>query len=175
MYPALPERPMNKSVVAVIDGSRARFLTLEPVEFPEHESGPNLIEHEGLHNSTKEQQGQDLWANVKTGRNRGSAGQSHGYDDHRKKHIMEFERRFAQAIATKLIGLTQTHQAHHLLLVAEPQILGLMRDALTPVLPKHLQLNELAKDLCQLRPHQLHEYLASKELLPAHRRAPRAG
>jgi protein required for attachment to host cells len=166
---------MHKSIVAVIDGSRARFLTLEPVDFPEHESGPNLIEQAELYNASHEQPDQELWANVKTGRNRGAGGQSHSYDDHRQNHRVEFERRFAQEITSQLISFTQIHQAQHLLLVAEPQILGLMREALAPVLPKHLKLNELAKDLCQLKPNQLHDYLASKELLPAHRKAPRAG
>jgi hypothetical protein len=36
--------------VVVADESRARFFTVEPVELPELESGPKLIEHEDLLN-----------------------------------------------------------------------------------------------------------------------------
>ena len=161
---------MSQVIVAVVDGAKARFLTLESAEFPEYESGPNLIEHEGLFSSEKELQGQELWANTKTGCNRGSAGQAHGYDDHRQNHMIEFERRFAQKIATKIAHLIQLHQAQRVLLIAAPQILGLMREALISVLPKTLELSELAKDLCQLKPSELQAYLANKKLLPASKR-----
>lgn len=157
---------MTQSLVAVIDGSKARFFTLEQAAMPEYESGPNLVEHESLANTAKEMQGKDLWANTKTGRNRGSSGQAHGYDDHRNNHIGEFERSFAKEIVSHLVDLAQTSNSQRVLLVAEPQVLGFVRDALTPVAPKNLQIQELAKDLCKLKPQEIHEYLASKELLP---------
>ena len=47
--------------------------------------------------------------------------------------MIEFERRFAQKIATNIAHLTQVYQAQRVLLIAEPQILGLMREALIPV------------------------------------------
>ncbi len=158
---------MRHYLVAVINGTTARFLTLEPVEMEGYESGPNLIEHKSLHSVEKEQQGQDLWANVKTGRNRGSAGQAHSYDDHRQAHMIEFEKRFAQSIANRILELIQTHQVRQLILIAEPQILGLMREALNSNLPKNVSLSELAKDLCHHRPREVHDYLANCNLLPA--------
>jgi protein required for attachment to host cells len=161
---------MSKYMVAAIDGTKARFLTLEPAEFP-GDSGPHLTEHEGLSNAAKEMQGQDLWADTNSGRNRGSGGQAHSYDDHRQNHLIEFERRFAQEIAAKISDLARSHQVQQLLLVAEPQILGFMREALGSVFPKNLKMTELAKDICHLKPHELHEYLASKELLPARKKA----
>ncbi|NET38490.1 MAG: host attachment protein [Cyanothece sp. SIO1E1] len=162
---------MNKIIVAVIDGTKARFLTLEPMPLPDYGSGPDLIEQESLHNQTKELQGQELWANTKTGRNRGASAQAHGYDDHRQNHMLEFERRFAQVIADKVLKLIQIHQARQLLLIAEPQILGIMRTALSSTLPKQLKVDELAKDLCQLKANELHRYLANRGLLPAYKRA----
>lgn len=157
---------MNQAVVAVIDGTRARFFTLEPAEFPEYESGPNLVERDCLTNATKEMQGRELWANTKTGRNRGQSGQAHGYDDHRQNHVSEFERNFAKEIAGKVLDLVQANHAQQVVLVAEPQILGLLREALSTQLPKQLKVTELAKDLCKLKPLELHEYLADKEILP---------
>lgn len=157
---------MNQSIVTVIDGIRARFFTLEPAQSPEYESGPNLIEQDCLTNTVKELQGKDLWANTKTGRNRGSRSQGHGYDDHRQNHLNEFERGFAKEIVTKILDLVQTQRTTQIILVAEPQILGLVREALTDHLPKHLKFKELAKDLCKLKPQEIHEYLADKNLLP---------
>jgi protein required for attachment to host cells len=157
---------MNQSIVTVIDGMRARFFTLEPATSPEFESGPNLIEQDCLTNTAKELQGKDLWANTKTGRNRGSGSQGHGYDDHRQNHINEFERSFAKEIVSKILELTHANGVGQVILVAEPQILGFVREVLTPQLPKNLKLKELAKDLCKLKPLEIHEYLVDKDLLP---------
>lgn len=161
---------MNRFIVAVVNGTRARFLTLEPVDFP-YESGPNLVEQSELLSPLKEMAGQELWATPKTGRNRGNGSQGHNYDDHRDNHLVEFERRFASAIASQLTHLLQTHPASTLVLAAEPQILGLMRDCLSSSTAKSVNVHELSKDLCHLRPKDLHEYLANKGLLPARRRA----
>ena len=65
---------MTRFLVAVVNGSKARFLTLEPLNAPELESGPDLIERRDLVNPAFEMAGQDLWANTKTGRNRGGGG-----------------------------------------------------------------------------------------------------
>lgn len=160
---------MQKYVVAVANSTKAKLFVLKPTEVPEYEQNSKLIEKATLHNSNQELQGQNLWSSTKPGRNRGTTGQAHGYDDHRENHRVEFERRFAQEIAVKLSELIKASQPNQLLLVAEPQILGIIREVLTPILPRNLKLNELAKDLCQLNTHELHEYLATKALLPARR------
>ncbi len=162
---------MSQYLVAVIDGIKARFLTLSPVEFDGYESGPNLIEHDSLHSAEKEMQGQDLWANTKTGRNRGTAGQAHSYDDHRSNHMMEFERRFAQTIVSRIIELSTSHEVQQLILVAEPQTLGIMREVMSSGLPRQLTVHEVAKDLCRMSVKELHHYLADRSLLPAFKRA----
>ncbi|BAY08229.1 host attachment protein [Calothrix sp. NIES-2098] len=162
---------MNRYLVAVIDGTKARFFTLKPSELPGYDSGPHLIEHEALLSSNSELQGQELWASTKTGRNRGVAGQAHSYDDRRDSHLIEFERRFTQSITNKIVNLIQTHQIQQVLMIAEPRILSSIREGLTPVLPKNIKIHEIAKELCHLKPHELHDYLASKQLLPPHKRA----
>ena len=156
---------MNQAVVAVMDGTKARFFTLKEAEFPEYESSPNLVEHECLTNMAKEMTGRELWANTK-GRNRGSRNQVHGYDDHRQNHISEYERHFAKDISHKISDLLSEWESHLILLVAEPQMLGFVRESLMPHLPKNIKLEELAKDLCKLKPLELHEYLAHKHLVP---------
>jgi protein required for attachment to host cells len=158
---------MNHTLVAVLNGTKARFFTLEFADFPEHESGPNLIEHEALINEENELAGEELWASSKTGRNRGSVGQSHSYDDHRQNHVVEFEQRFSQKIVSRMQSLIELHNIRHLLLVAEPQMLGIVREPINAEISKTIEIKELAKDLCQFSVRDLHEYLASKKFLPA--------
>jgi protein required for attachment to host cells len=158
---------MTRFLVAVVNGSKARFLTLEPLNAPELESGPDLIERCDLVNPAFEMAGQDLWANTKTGRNRASGGKSHNYDDHRDNHLVEFGRRFAQDIVAEIDRLIADYDLNTLLLVAEPQILGVLRECLHSRTGRSVAIDELAKDLCRLKARQLHEYLAQKELLPA--------
>jgi protein required for attachment to host cells len=61
----------------------------------------------------------------------------------------------------------ESHKIRHLLLVAEPQMLGIVREPINAEISKTIEVKELAKDLCQLSGRDLHEYLASKKLLPA--------
>mgnify|MGYP006272308531 CR=1 FL=1 len=160
---------MNTYLVAVVDGTTARFLILKPVALPEYEPGPKLVELDSLSTHEKEQLGEDLWTTTKPGRNRGTLGQAHGYDDHREQHMAEFSRRFAQSVAQRIGELLEAHDVNSLVLVAEPQTLGLLRDAVASILPKSIKMQDLAKDLCALKPHELQDYLAKRELVPAYR------
>lgn len=162
---------MSKFLVATVDRAIARFFTLESATLSESDSGDQiLVEHESISSAAGELSGKALWANVQSGRNRGASGKAHRYDDHRQNHKIEFERRFAKSIATHLMDLAQTHHVRQLTLIATPQILGLMREVFTPLPSKQLKLNELARDLCHLKPHELHDYLARKGQLPARSR-----
>ncbi len=158
---------MVKFAVAVINGTQARFFTLDSAATSKYESSPNLIEQQSLSDSTQELHGQELWANIKTGRNRGSSGQAHSYDDHRQNHKIEFEKRFAHKISDVMLNIIKANEAKQLILVAEPKILGIMRAAMTDNLFKNLNVQEVAKDICNFKVNQIHDYLAKKELLPA--------
>lgn len=162
---------MSQLLVTAINGGTARFFTLESVILSGPDPSPRLVEHEGLTSSEGGLPGEALWSNVKPGRNRGVGGQAHGYDDHRQNHEAEFEKRFAQSTARNLLNLIQTHQVRKLILVAEPKILGLMRSVFIPLLPQQVTVYELARDLCHLKPQELHEYLAGKGQLPARKQA----
>ena len=93
---------MSDYCVVVTGGACARFFTLEPVEFPELESGPRLIECGELYNPEKRIPARNLYTDSKTGRHRASrGGPAHGYDDHRSQHEDEFDRRFAHEVMEK--------------------------------------------------------------------------
>ena len=136
---------MNRFLVVTIDGTKARFFTFEPADLPIDDSGSKLIEREQLDNPSNSLHGQELWANTKTGRNRGSKGKGHTYDDRRQNHVIEFERQFTKEIVNKIIELDRTYSTQRLLLVAEPQILGIMRERLSSILPRTHRISELAK------------------------------
>ncbi|WOD40035.1 host attachment protein [Nodosilinea sp. E11] len=157
---------MTRFLVAVVDGARACFFSLEPLAAPELESGPDLMERGELLNPAIEMAGQDLWANTKTGRNRGNGSRGHSYDDHRSNHLVEFERRFALAIGAQIDHLMVHYDLNTLVLVAEPQILGLLRECAAGTYGRSHQVQELAKDLCWMKPRQLQEYLAQRGVLP---------
>ncbi|NJL48981.1 MAG: host attachment protein [Leptolyngbyaceae cyanobacterium SM2_5_2] len=162
---------MTRFLVAVVNGARARFLTLEPLEDPAVESGPDLVERCELLNPAIEMAGQELWANTKTGRNRGSGSKGHNYDDHRENHLVEFERRFAQAIVDQIDEMIAAHTLNTLVLVAEPQILGILRDCLHSSNGRSVQISDLAKDLCRMKTRQIHDYLSQKGTLPVRQMA----
>ncbi|MGF1566823.1 MAG: host attachment protein [Nodosilinea sp.] len=157
---------MTRFLVAVVDGARARFLTLEPLDDPEFESGPDLVERCERLNPAVEMADQDLWASPKSGCGGGGSSKSHSYDDHRDNHRVEFERRFAQAIVGQVDALIAAYDLNTLILVAEPQILGVLRDSLHSSNGRSITISDLAKDLCWMKPRQIHDYLAQKALLP---------
>lgn len=157
---------MVKFAVAVINGTQARFFTLDSSQRSPYESSPKLMEQEGLSDSKKELSAQELWANTKTGCNRGLKGQAHSYDDHRQNHQIEFEKKFASQISNELLKLMEVQEAKKLILVAEPQVLGLMREEMTDYAFTKLTITEVAKDICQFTVDQIHDYLANKNLLP---------
>jgi protein required for attachment to host cells len=160
---------MNQPMlIAVIDRAHARFLTLEPATIAD--AGFTLTEQTGLILPEGESSGAELWSSTKTGRNRGPQGQAHSYDDHRQEHAIEFERHFAHSIANHMKLIVQDRHLQTVLLVAAPQILGLMRQALEPILLETVKLTEVAKDLCHLTPYEIQSYLAEQELIPASQR-----
>jgi len=164
---------MTQYCVVVTNGAHARFFTLQQSEIPELESGPNLIEQQQLSNPQKETQGAALWSDAKSGRNRSAnGGQAHGYDDHRSQHQDEYERRFAASIADECARLSQSSKASDVVLVSQKRMLGFLRSAMESKL-NGVNLQELAKDLSKLSPHDLHEHLAREQLLPR-RRSPAA-
>ena len=167
---------MNRDyLVVVADGTCARFFTLESAAQPTMESGPHLLEHDDLVNPEHEQAGGDKYSSTRTGVNLNPrGGPSHGYDDHRAQHEHEHESRFAKDVAARAVSLAQENYAGHLVLAAERQMLGLLRDALKIPVKSGIEVRELAKDLTKLTPIQIHEHLAVAGVLQA-RQGPKPG
>ena len=161
---------MSDYCVIVADGARARFFTLEPVEMPELETGPNLVEQQDLINPEAETPGQALWSDVKGGRNRSSSGSAHGYDDHRTQHETEFLIRFAKVIAEEAGRFTAKRHTKHLVLASDKTMLGFLREALNTSPPHVQDIHDLAKNLGKFNTIDIHQHLADAGLLPKRRK-----
>ncbi|MEM9482732.1 MAG: host attachment protein [Cyanobacteria bacterium P01_F01_bin.116] len=151
---------MRSYLVAVVDGAQARFFTLTTAEFSDQEpSGPHLTEHSSLNNVEKP-------IASKGSNNR----KQHGNRHEKTTVSVEANRRFAHQVLQHISSVNESFGGHHLILVAEPHILGSLRESSQNYLPSTMVVSELAKDLCRLNAHDLHKYLANKELLPTSKR-----
>ncbi|MBT8115325.1 MAG: host attachment protein [Arenicella sp.] len=90
-------------------------------------------------------------------------GGSHGVDEAGKLHEQQAQQ-FARELAMTLKKGWQKRHYGHLVLVAAPRFLGLLRDALDEGVKKHVRL-ELAKDLTKLNATELRDHLP-KRLIP---------
>ncbi len=162
---------MGDYCIVVASGLHARCFTLEPVELPELESGPKLVERGQLFNREKEMARRDLYTDSKTGRGRApQGGPAHGYDDHRSQHEDELERRFARRVLEKTNCVAEANNSRCVVLVAPARMLGLLRRHLD-IFRKHgVEVHGLAKDMTKCSPKQIHDNLAREQLLPACKR-----
>ncbi len=160
---------MNTTIVVVANGAHARFFTLEDAQDPVFESSPRLVEHASLINPLQETADKELWSDSKSGGNRSSGGGGvHGYDDHRSKHRVEYERRFVQQVEATTTQLARKHKVGRVVLAADNRVLGMMRDAMRG--KNTFELSEVAKDYSKFSPQELHAKLASLNLVAPSRR-----
>jgi protein required for attachment to host cells len=158
---------MCEYYVVAVDAARARFFRLENVDVPEFESGPNLVEDGALTNPESEMAGRDVFTSSKTGRARPARGQSPiSYDDHRAKHMVEFDRRFARKISRESLKRAKRSGARCVVLAADPQMLGHLRPVLDEITRNGIELREFARDVSKLPALEVQQRLAAQELIP---------
>lgn len=137
-----------KTCVVVADRARARlFVSAPSAERAGVDSrGQELIEVEALTDPEGELTGKQLFSSTRSGSNRSPHGAAFEYDDHRQGHRNEEERRFAKRIADAVRARVETVRPNKLILAIEPQLLGILRQALNGRLQQSLEVVELAKD-----------------------------
>lgn len=158
---------MNQYLILVVGGAKVRFFKLEPAEFPELESSPKLVEFDTLTNPEKKASGKEIYSDTKAGRSRApGGGPSHGYDDHRSHHEVEFDRKFSK----KVIEITKKHlkkiDPATLLIVAPSRMIGIMGPELKSFQKKGLNLIRVQKDMTKFPPQEIHDNLAKEGLIP---------
>ena len=150
--------------IVVADGARARLFLVDASEA----GTVRLAEVEDLVNSEYRAHGRQVLATARSTRNTSrQSGPMHPYAQRRGRHRLELEKRFAQEIAGRAAGLTQSWSQGAVILVAEPRMLGLLREAGREALKRGVTIKELAKDYTQLTVSELREQLNATGIMKA--------
>ena len=160
---------MNKTCVVVADAGVARFYDVEVVNTPRARLA--LVEGPPLNNDTDlKSRGAAVTGRVRTETNtdRG-AGPVHPIGEQRERHRGELDRRFGQEIVLRIGEITSGWPGGLVVLVAEPRLLGLVREPLRRTLNARIELKELAKDYTKLTAKELLERLGLEKMTAANR------
>lgn len=151
-------------VVVAADTAHARLFALE--RDADLQSGARLRELEDLVNSDYAARGTDA-PGVKAERNTSrEAGPMHPQGEERQSHRAELERRFGKEVASHAIAMLKVQNAHALVLVAEPKMLGHIRAPLHDALDRGMHVAEWGRNYTSLAPDVLLQRLAANHLLP---------
>lgn len=157
---------MSDFLIVVVNRALARFFTLEPVEFPELESGPRLMLREALENPEMENV-QEAFADSKTGRGaRPQGGGVHGYDDKRDQHLDELRRRFAVRVLERVGMLVRSEQARTILLASSVRMRRFLYPELEVLGRQGYRVHKVSKNMIKFSPQRIHKQLADEGLLP---------
>lgn len=158
---------MNRTCIVVADTRLARFYGVEAVESPR--LNLKLVERTALTNPNSDLRklGESTTGRVRTETNTNrQAGPMHPMGAQRERHRDEFNRRFVQEISRQAGEITKDWKEGTVVLVAEPRLLGLMREPLRTAVHRGIELKELAKDYAQLSASELSDQLASNGIIP---------
>jgi protein required for attachment to host cells len=159
---------MDNTCVVVAGSDRARIFLLE--ESPAPRAPFRLIERGTLANADLRSRGRSVTGRPRTETNTNrEAGPMHPIVAQRARHRIELERRFSVEIARKAAALARNWSTGSVVLVADPRMLGFLRDAARGALKPGISVKELAKDYAHLTASKLRDHLALSGVLPARR------
>lgn len=159
---------MINTCVVVAGSARARFFVLQP------DSGAHagkLVEQGSLINPDYQARCRDTPVRFKVGHGIGGhAAQARGFGMRRAHYPLELEQRFGSDIVARAAAISREWERGTLVLVADPRLLGLVRNALRNALRPEIELKELAKDYSHLALGELQQHLAQERLISSCRR-----
>ena len=158
---------MARTCIITIDGAHARFFTLEIPEEPRTDGGARLVEAQDLVNPDAEIPARLRFSDRQGRAHASPLGAAHALDDGRERHRQELERRWTQRLASEAARFVQREQATRLLLVAEPRVLGALRDELSHAPLRDVEIIELGENLTQRPAAQIQSILALRGAVPA--------
>jgi protein required for attachment to host cells len=163
---------MDNTCVVVAGSGRARIFLLE--ESPAPRAPFRLIERGKLANADLRSRGRSVTGRVRTETNTNrEAGPMHPMGAQRDRHRIELERRFSVEIARNAAALARNWTTGSVVLVADPRMLGFLRDAVRGELKTGVRVKELAKDYGNLTASSLQDHLAQSGVLPERHRGAR--
>jgi len=163
---------MGEHLIVVVNDEKARLFALEPVKFPELESGPRIAEIEDLINPEAMLGDQERFSDSKTGRGvapRG--GPVHGYDDRRGQHLEEVRRRFSTRLIKEIQRLAKSRRARAIVVAASAPMRQHVYPGLETLTKQGYEVSKVAKNMIKFSPQGLHTYLADMGLVPERKRA----
>ena len=158
---------MSQYMIVVVNRASARFFTLEPVTFPELESGPRItilteLENQELKNN------QALFSDSKTGRGAAPRGGAvHGYDDKREQHLDELRRRFAVKVLDRIQKAAKAEHSRDIILAASVRMRRFLFSEIEALGQKGYRIHKISKNMINLSPEKIHEHLAERGVVPA--------
>ena len=159
---------MDNLCIVVADGRRARLFLVRESDAPRAPVG--LVAHGELGNADLRTRGRSVTGRVRTETNTNrEAGPKHPIGAQRERHRVELERRFSVEIARRTAALAQDWSTGSIVLVADPRMLGFLRDPVRAALKPGIQVKELAKDYARLTASRLLGRLAADGIVPAGR------
>jgi hypothetical protein len=164
---------MSDYLIVVVNREWARFFTLEPVEFPELESGPRMTHWKELENPECRRAAQEMYTDSKTGR--GSAPQGgavHGYDDKRDQHLDELRRRFAAKVMAQLHRMTRSKEIPIIVLAASARMRRFLYPDLDVMAKRGYHIHKVSKNMINFSPQKIHDLLAEADIVPHKKRVP---
>jgi hypothetical protein len=162
---------MGEHLIAVVNDEKARLFALEPVKFPELESGPRIVELQDLINPEAMVGDQERYSDSKTGR--GAAprgGPVHGYDDRREQHLEEIRRRFSATVIKEIQKLAKAQRVGAIIVAVSAPMRQHVYPGLDTLSRQGFEVSKVAKNMIKFSPQALHAYLASVGLVPEQRR-----
>lgn len=155
---------MDQQLIAVVDGSRARYFSVGTRVVPNGEEKNKLVEVETLINPSNRLKAEDLFSESRPGiQSASGGGPAHGVDDRRDAHHDEEDRKFAKLVLEKMSELIRANEVTYAILAAGPKMLGHLRNN-RDLLP-HVDIEELPKHLTELSPHDLCNRLEDAKLI----------
>lgn len=153
---------MKKTCLIVADRGRARLFLVVPDESPRRKV--RLDEQATLSAETRGRgAGSEARGKSERHSNR-DAGPVHPVVAQRERHRLEHERRFGAEIVKRAVGVTANWEDGVMLLIAEPRLLGLVREPLREALKASIRLEELAKDYAGLSTAELERIVVAQRL-----------
>lgn len=152
---------MSDHLIVVVNRQLARFFTIDPVEFPEIESGPRIHEHESLDNPEAMIDARERYTDSKTGRGASPAGgKIHGYEDKRDHHLDELRRRFAGRLVPRIERLAQAQKVYSIIVVPSARMLRFVYPELAILTKKGYSIQKVSKNMINFSPQKIHSHLA---------------
>jgi hypothetical protein len=162
---------MGEHLIVVVNDEKARLFTLEPVKFPEFESGPRIVELEDLINPEAMVGNQERYSDSKPGRGAAPRGGSvHGYDDRRGQHLEEIRRRFSATALKEIQKLAKAQHVGTIIVAASAPMRQHIYPALETLSKQGYEVSKVAKNITKFSPQDVHTYLADLGLVPEQKR-----